>query len=215
MCEIAFERGTNDKVTTIILTRGSDDRGHPGRRSETGGGARSRRHPPGRLFREPRGCLSQPELTRDCSRVGELPITAAGGFGRRHGSSISGDLAGESRLPRIDGAAGRGCVVSRAATSGARDRDAPHGGRPARPRAESGKRTTSTPLQPGDRVWLEVVTAGATPEFRIATDKTAVTKTAVTAQAATAQPPASAGRTGRRRAPAAARAPGRAGHRPL
>jgi hypothetical protein len=47
---------------------------------------------------------------------------------------------------------------------------------------------TSTPLQPGERVQLEVVTAGPTPEFRIVTDKTAVTP-----QAAIEQPPGVAG----------------------
>jgi hypothetical protein len=75
---------------------------------------------------------------------------------------------------------------------------------------------TSTPLQPGDRVRVEVVTAGPTPEFRIVTDTpdriatdkiaadriasdktvsdtTVSDKTAVTPQAATAQPPGVAG----------------------
>jgi hypothetical protein len=42
------------------------------------------------------------------------------------------------------------------------------------------------PLQPGERVVLEVVSGGATPELRIATGKTPVT--AVTPQTATAQP---------------------------
>jgi hypothetical protein len=50
---------------------------------------------------------------------------------------------------------------------------------------------TSTPLQPGDRVRLEVVTAGPTPAFRIVTDTpaaaTAADKTAATPQAATPQ----------------------------
>jgi Flagellar hook-length control protein FliK len=46
----------------------------------------------------------------------------------------------------------------------------------------------SGPLQPGERVVLDVVSGGAKPELRIATDKTAVTS-----QAATAQPPGVAG----------------------
>ena len=47
---------------------------------------------------------------------------------------------------------------------------------------------TSTPLQPGERVQVEVVTAGPAPEFRIVTDKTAVTPQAALAQ----QPPGDA-----------------------
>jgi hypothetical protein len=46
----------------------------------------------------------------------------------------------------------------------------------------------SGPLQPGERVVLDVVSGGAKPELRIATDKTAVTP-----QATTAQPPGVAG----------------------
>ena len=74
---------------------------------------------------------------------------------------------------------------------------------------------TSTPLQPGDRVRLEVVTAGPTPAFRIVTDtpaqpgervvldvvsggakpelRIATDKTAVIPQASPAQPPGVAG----------------------
>jgi hypothetical protein len=48
---------------------------------------------------------------------------------------------------------------------------------------------TSTPLQPGDRVRLEVVTAGPTPEFRIVTD----TPERRIATDKTAQPPGVAG----------------------
>ncbi len=104
-------------------------------------------------------------------------------------NSISGDLAGESRLLLES--------VGRAAEAAL----SPGQRLPARViemlltgdvLLELGQNRvtvpTSMPLQPGQRVQLEVVTAGATPEFRIATDKTAVTP-----QAAPAQPPAVAG----------------------
>jgi hypothetical protein len=125
------------------------------------------------------------------------------------GNSISGDLAGDSRVllesmgRAVEAALRPGERISARVIEMLLTGDA---------LLELGRSRvtvpTSTPLQAGDRVRLEVVTAGPTPEFRIvtdgpganpqpriATDKTAATPQAVTPpaatpHAATAQPPA-------------------------
>jgi hypothetical protein len=107
-------------------------------------------------------------------------------------SSISGDLAGESRLllesmgRAAEAALGPGQRLSARVIEMLLTGDV---------LLELGQSRatvpTSTPLQPGERVQLEVVTAGPTPEFRIVTDKTAVTPQAAIEQPAdAASPPA-------------------------
>jgi hypothetical protein len=106
-------------------------------------------------------------------------------------SSISGDLAGESRLLLES----MGRAAEAALGPGQR--------LPARViemlltgdvLLEFGQSRatvpTNTPLQPGERVQLEVVTAGPTPEFRIVSDKTAATPQALVQPPGVAGPPA-------------------------
>lgn len=114
-------------------------------------------------------------------------------------SSISGDLAGESRLLLES----MGRAVEAALCPGqrlsARVIEMLLTGDVLLELGQSRATVpTSTPLQPGDRVRLEVVTAGPTPTFRIVTDKTAGTPQAsvnpvIAAQETTAQPPGIAG----------------------
>src|SRR5262249_36497277 len=127
---------------------------------------------------------------QDCSELEKYRLPLQETLPTGMSSSISGDLAGDSRLSfESMGRAAEAVALVAGQRLPARVIEMLLTG-DALLELGQGRATvaTSTPLQPGQRVQVEVVTTGPTPEFRIVT-ATVADKAVVTPQAAAiAQP---------------------------